>query len=143
MTYSRDANNLRLLHPHASISKLYRHRRFACADVECSVFSRDYHATWGSQLMWDVGPMNIFRKNIRPTTFNFVAMMFAITVFGNRILAEQVEGFTQPYRTINVAAVEVGIITAIDVREGDVVSRGQILATLDQEVLEARKVPCT
>lgn len=47
----------------------------------------------------------------------------------------EVQGLTEPYRTIEVAAAEVGIVTQVNVREGDVVSKGQVLATLDKHVL--------
>jgi RND family efflux transporter MFP subunit len=45
-----------------------------------------------------------------------------------------VEGLTEPYRTIDVAAPEPGVITKIAVREGSTVQQGQILASLDNEV---------
>ena len=55
--------------------------------------------------------------------------------------ATNIDGFTEPYRNIQVAAAEPGVITALHVREGDTVKPGQLLATLDIEVLEAaRKV---
>lgn len=44
----------------------------------------------------------------------------------------------EPYRTINVAAEEVGTIQEILVREGDVVKQGQILARLNSTVLFAQ-----
>ncbi len=46
----------------------------------------------------------------------------------------EVDGFTEPNRTINVAAAETGIVERIQVREGDVVHAGQPLATLDKEI---------
>ena len=52
--------------------------------------------------------------------------------------ARQVDGFTEPYRTINVAALESGVITRLDAHEGEVVCKGQVLATLDSDLLEAR-----
>jgi RND family efflux transporter MFP subunit len=48
--------------------------------------------------------------------------------------ASDIDGFTEPYRTINVAAAESGIIFAVHVREGEAVHKGQVLATLDQEL---------
>ena len=51
--------------------------------------------------------------------------------------ARQVDGFTEPYRTINVAALESGVITRLDAHEGEVVCKGQVLATLDSDLLEA------
>ncbi len=44
----------------------------------------------------------------------------------------------EPYRTINVAAEEVGTIQEILVREGDSVKQGQILARLNSQVLFAQ-----
>jgi RND family efflux transporter MFP subunit len=49
-------------------------------------------------------------------------------------VADDVEGFTEPYRTVNVGVTEVGIVAEMKVREGDTVRRGQALASLDQEV---------
>jgi RND family efflux transporter MFP subunit len=54
-------------------------------------------------------------------------------------VAQQVDGFTEPYRTINVAALDPGVITRLDVREGDVVRKGQVLAMLDYDLLEASR----
>lgn len=48
-----------------------------------------------------------------------------------------IEGFTEPFRRIDVAAADTGLITAIDVQEGAVVKEGQILARLDDLVLQA------
>ncbi len=49
------------------------------------------------------------------------------------------DGFTEPYRTINVAAPEAGIITALRVHEGDLVRQDQVLAELDVNVLVAAR----
>ena len=51
--------------------------------------------------------------------------------------AEPIDGFTEPFRTIDVASAETGIITKILVREGEFVHRGQFLASLDVDVLQA------
>jgi RND family efflux transporter MFP subunit len=53
------------------------------------------------------------------------------------LYANNVDSFTEPYRTINVSTAEQGIITKMLVKEGDTVRKGQLLATLDKEVLEA------
>lgn len=49
----------------------------------------------------------------------------------------EIDGFTEPYYDIEVAAAEVGIIDEIAVKEGDQVVVGQLLAQLDTDVLEA------
>lgn len=52
-------------------------------------------------------------------------------------LADSYEGFTEPYRTINVAASETGIIAELLVGEGDEVQAGQPLAKLNDDVQQA------
>ena len=46
-----------------------------------------------------------------------------------------VECFTEPYRQVDVPATEIGVIQQIAVKEGDAVSKGQLVAKLDDEVL--------
>lgn len=46
-------------------------------------------------------------------------------------------GLTEPYRQIDVAAVESGVIANAHVSEGDLVSQGQVLASLDAETFLA------
>lgn len=48
--------------------------------------------------------------------------------------AETVQGFTEPYQVIRVAAAETGILVNVHVAEGDTVQEGQPLAELDSEV---------
>ena len=50
------------------------------------------------------------------------------------VAMEPIDGFVTPFRTINVATAETGIVREILVREGDTVEPGQILARLDDEV---------
>ena len=57
-------------------------------------------------------------------------LLLAATTFA----ADQ-DGFTEPYRKIDVAAAEMGVVGHLYVREGDHVSKGQVLATLDNDVL--------
>ncbi len=54
-----------------------------------------------------------------------------------RLFAESFEGFTEPYRVIDVAAAESGRIMTVHVRHGDHVEQGQILATLETEIQRA------
>jgi RND family efflux transporter MFP subunit len=56
---------------------------------------------------------------------------------GRPVLANEVDGFTEPYKTVDVAAAETGTVKAIDVKEGDMVKEGQILAQLDDDVYQA------
>lgn len=58
-----------------------------------------------------------------------------LTLAASCCLADGVESFTEPYRTANLAAPESGIVDAIDVKEGDVVQAGQVVAMLNQDVL--------
>ena len=51
--------------------------------------------------------------------------------------ADDVLGYTEPYRLITVAAGEAGVIGEVLVREGDQVKQGQVLAKLDTAVLAA------
>ncbi|MCP4174612.1 MAG: efflux RND transporter periplasmic adaptor subunit [Fuerstiella sp.] len=48
-----------------------------------------------------------------------------------------IEGFTEPYADINMAASEMGILARVTVKEGDAVEAGQLLANLDDAVLRA------
>ncbi len=51
--------------------------------------------------------------------------------------ADVVESFLEPYRTIDVAATESGIVDKMEVVEGQDVSRGQPLVRLDQDIHKA------
>jgi RND family efflux transporter MFP subunit len=51
-----------------------------------------------------------------------------------------VEGFTEPYKTVEVAAPDPGIVDQMHVIEGQVVKVGELLTTLDQEVHQAQVV---
>jgi len=47
------------------------------------------------------------------------------------------EGFTEPYRVVEVASPESGVVSDLKVREGDPVSKGQVVAVLDNRMLNA------
>lgn len=49
----------------------------------------------------------------------------------------KVSSFTEPYRSIEVSAAEMGTLSQLDVREGDHVNKGDLLARLNDEVLQA------
>ena len=48
--------------------------------------------------------------------------------------AESLEGFTEPFRVVNVATTETGVVAKVLVREGDLVKKGQELAALDSDL---------
>lgn len=50
---------------------------------------------------------------------------------------KRIEAFTEPYREIAVAASEMGTLSEIKVREGEFVSKGDVLAVMQDEVLQA------
>lgn len=51
------------------------------------------------------------------------------------VLGETHESFTEPFRKIELAPAESGLVAEIGVREGDAVRSGQVLASLDKQVL--------
>ncbi|EMI55524.1 secretion protein HlyD family protein, partial [Rhodopirellula sallentina SM41] len=51
--------------------------------------------------------------------------------------AIEIETFTQPYRTVDVPAAEMGVLKDVLVEEGTRVSEGQLLAQIDDRVLRA------
>ena len=61
-------------------------------------------------------------------------LLLLVSLLSGREASAQIDGFTEPYRTIHVAAPESGIVTNLAVREGDRVKRGQVLAELDLSV---------
>lgn len=66
-----------------------------------------------------------------PTTLVVVALvLLSATV----VKGEQLDGFTEPYLTTNVATAETGLVMTVSARDGDVVKKGQILAILDNDV---------
>jgi RND family efflux transporter MFP subunit len=66
-----------------------------------------------------------------------LAIAVVFTLSARTLHANNVDSFTEPYRTINASSAEQGIITKMFVKEGDVVREGQVLASLDTDVLEA------
>ena len=55
----------------------------------------------------------------------------------NRIDGKRLEGFTEPYQTIAVAAAENGIVQEVRVELGQAVKKGEVLGTLDDDLLKA------
>jgi RND family efflux transporter MFP subunit len=66
------------------------------------------------------------------------ALTFAVAALASAAASAQtLLSFTEPNETVLVAAPEAGILAEIAVREGDRVSQGQVIASLDDEVLRA------
>ena len=59
-----------------------------------------------------------------------VALLFSAASTANA----QIEGFTEPFRTIDLSSDETGAIAAMDVEEGDAVSAGTVIARLDDRL---------
>jgi HlyD family secretion protein len=52
---------------------------------------------------------------------------------------EPIVGFTQPAKTIELAASQTGTLAALSAKRGDRVRKGQVLGSLDSDVLQARR----
>ena len=77
---------------------------------------------------------NAFKN--QPTTLR-AAICGALLVGACAAHATEIDGFTEPYRSIDVAAADSGLLDQVAVKEGDRVSRGQVLARLDEKVFQA------
>ena len=76
----------------------------------------------------------------KPLQYIPVAMAFCVALVSGGATPStdlKLEGFTEPYRTINVAGDETGIIEELLVQEGHQVERGQPLARLNSDVHDA------
>lgn len=65
------------------------------------------------------------------------AVTLGLALVSGQCLADDIQSFTEPYRTINLAAAESGIVIGLNVEEGDPVEKDQALADLNQDVLKA------
>ena len=61
----------------------------------------------------------------------------AACLMAGSVSAAEIEGFTEPYRDLDVASTDTGIVSLINVQEGDEVTKDQILGSLDQSLLNA------
>ncbi len=79
------------------------------------------------------------RRDIAGGLAPLVAMAWSIALpIAGADAADLIDGFTEPYRSIEIASAEMGIIASIPIREGETVKRGQVLAKLDQDILAAQ-----
>src|SRR5690349_6854524 len=60
--------------------------------------------------------------------------MLSIVSAGAISASELVEGFTEPFRTVHVASAETGLLQSLLVKVGDHVARGQLVASLDDDL---------
>jgi RND family efflux transporter MFP subunit len=74
---------------------------------------------------------------LRVSHFELPARLLSFALLLAPARAEEVLGYTEPYRLITVAAGEAGVIGEVLVKEGDRVKQGQVLAKLDTAVLAA------
>ncbi|MEM6777540.1 MAG: efflux RND transporter periplasmic adaptor subunit [Planctomycetota bacterium] len=65
--------------------------------------------------------------------------MLSLIWLGTSAEADELESFTQPYRSIAVPASEMGVLAEIRVQVGSRVRKGQLLARLDDSVLQASR----
>ena len=71
------------------------------------------------------------------TTRITVVICAAYVLLCTPLSAEEMESFTEPYKRIAISTGEVGVLAKVLVSEGDRVSNKQILASLDDTVLNA------
>lgn len=73
------------------------------------------------------------RPRLLPRSATALSMLLVLCLAATAECFE-VEGFVEPYRSIDVAAAESGILRSCEVREGERVQQGQVLAKLDHSV---------
>jgi RND family efflux transporter MFP subunit len=75
----------------------------------------------------------IMRNNLWRTAL-FATLMLLVSTPAS---GEELEAFTEPYRRVAIPASEIGTIAEILVKEGDQISKKQLLARLEYSVLQA------
>ena len=79
----------------------------------------------------------IGQKHSRVLPNRLAVLLVCGTALVVRVRAEDVEGFTEPYREIELAAGEPGVLTEVRVQEGSRVAQDELIAALDTDVLQA------
>ncbi|MGB7347913.1 MAG: efflux RND transporter periplasmic adaptor subunit [Pirellulaceae bacterium] len=78
------------------------------------------------------------RRNTNITTSRCRSLVAAAAVLATTTLhAGTIESFVEPYRSVAISAPEIGVIADVNVVEGDVVTKDQVVAKLDDDVLQA------
>lgn len=79
------------------------------------------------------------KAQLRNVCFGLVLCLLQM-VYSTSLVAAQTsipdEGFTEPLRTVLVASAESGVIDAIEVKEGDLINKGDVICRLDCNVLK-------
>lgn len=67
-----------------------------------------------------------------------LVLVLNTTFAGVAVGGPPVEGFTEPYRTVQVASAESGVLQTLQVKVGETVAAGQVLASLDDDLQRAQ-----
>ena len=70
---------------------------------------------------------------LRSLSFALLAVATVVSLASSTVSA-QIEGFTEPFRSVDLSSDEAGAIAALEVREGDSVAKGNVVARLDDRV---------
>jgi len=65
-----------------------------------------------------------------------IFVLFVLACCRCALSDDTIDGFTEPFRKIELAPAEPGVLTTLLAAEGDVVNAGQLLGTLDNDVLQ-------
>lgn len=65
--------------------------------------------------------------------------IFLLALSVTSATAEDIAGFTEPFRDLDLAAADTGRIDSVAVKDGEIVRKSQILATINQDILKASR----
>jgi len=72
--------------------------------------------------------------SIRPSLVGRLAAGALVLLCTATAAALEVDGFTEPFRSVDVACGETGIVAEMAVEEGDAVAKGDVIAVLDRDL---------